>query len=133
LPISPFFKAPIPARSNETFPTNYFFKKLLFPPFCTTKWKWQEVFFKWRVATKLMAPQVNPLVPRALAGLKLVMVRSHKKHTKAIKRGKEMSQRLVNGILVLNTIADILGNISKSSFHGECNGILSIGVLLPYH
>ena len=44
-----------------------------------------------------------------------------------------MSQRLVNGILVLNTMADILGNSSESSFHGESNGILSIGVLLPYH
>ena len=44
-----------------------------------------------------------------------------------------MSQRLVNGILVLNTIADILGNILESSFHGESNGILRIGVLLPYH
>jgi hypothetical protein len=44
-----------------------------------------------------------------------------------------MSQCLVNGILVLNTMADILGNTSESSFHGESNGILSIGVLLPYH
>ncbi len=43
-----------------------------------------------------------------------------------------MSQRLVNGILVLNTMADILGNSSESSFHGESNGILSIGVLLPF-
>jgi hypothetical protein len=44
-----------------------------------------------------------------------------------------MSQRLVNGILVLNTMADILGNSSESSFWGESNVILSIGVLVPYH
>jgi hypothetical protein len=44
-----------------------------------------------------------------------------------------MMQRLVNGILVLNKMADILGNSSESSFHGESNDILSIGVLLPYH
>ncbi len=44
-----------------------------------------------------------------------------------------MSQRLVNDILVLNTKADIIGNSSESSFHGESNGILRIGVLLPYH
>ena len=29
---SDFFKAPVPARSNKTFPANYFFKNLLFPP-----------------------------------------------------------------------------------------------------
>jgi hypothetical protein len=76
---------------------------------------------------------LNPLVPRALAGLTVVLVRPHKKHTNATKRGREMSQRLVNGILVLNTIAGILRNSLESSFHGESNGILSIGVLLPYH
>jgi hypothetical protein len=44
-----------------------------------------------------------------------------------------MSQRLVNGILVLNAMADILGNRLESSFHGESHGMLSIGVLLPSH
>jgi hypothetical protein len=44
-----------------------------------------------------------------------------------------MSQRLVNGILVLNTMSDILGNSPETSFHGESNGTLSIGIHLPYH
>ncbi len=79
---------------------------------------------------------VNPLEPRAHAGLTLFggpTQKANKRYQKRPLQRREMSQRLVNGILVLNTMADILGNSSDSFFHGESNGILSIGVLLPYH
>ena len=67
------------------------------------------------------------------AGFGAPTQKAHTRYPKRPSQRREMSQRLVNGILVLNTNADILGNSSDSSFHGEPNGILRIGVLLPYH
>jgi hypothetical protein len=64
----------------------------------------------------------------------LVLARPHKKSTqtlpnKAFTKEKDESA----SILVLNTMADILRNSSESFFHGEYNGILSIGALMSYH
>ena len=60
---SDFFKAPVPARSNETFPTNYFFKKPSFPAvFAPRNGNGGMFFYKWRVATELMGFQVKDFV-----------------------------------------------------------------------
>ena len=69
----------------------------------------------------------------AHAGFGAPTQKAHKRYQKRPSQRREMSQRLVNGILVLNTKADILGNSSENSLHCESNDILRIGVLLPYH
>ena len=67
------------------------------------------------------------------AGFGAPTQKAHKHYQTRPSQRREMSQWLVNGIMVLNTMVDILGNSSESSFHGESNIILGIGVLLPYH